>query len=134
MKSYHLTVLIIGIGLAISILYLVRRDHLYIRQGVFWILIAAGSLLLGSWPQLVDRAGDVLGVAYPPTLLFLAAIVVLVIRALFGDIAITKLRRDLRRLNQRIALLETEQAPRGRDEIGSAHLDDAQRAVDRAGR
>jgi hypothetical protein len=132
MKSYHLTALLIGIGLAISILYLVRRDHLYIRQGVFWILIAAGSLLLGSWPQLIDRVGDVLGVAYPPTLLFLAAIVVLVIRALFGDIAVTKLRRDLRRLNQRIALLETEQ-PRLRDEIGSAHLDEAQRIVDRAG-
>ena len=134
MRSYHLTVLVIGIGLAISILYLVRRDHLYIRQGVFWILIAAGSLFLGSWPQLIDRVGDLLGVAYPPTLLFLAAIVVLVIRALFGDIAITKLRRDLRRLNQRIALLETEQPARTQDAIGSAHLDEAQRAVDRAGR
>ena len=131
MKSYHLTVLVIGIGLAISILYLVRRDHLYIRQGVFWILIAAGSLLLGSWPQLIDRMGDLFGVAYPPTLLFLAAIVVLVIRALFGDIAITKLRRDLRRLNQRIALLETEQPPRER--ATPAPAEEARRIADRAG-
>jgi hypothetical protein len=120
MRSYHLTVLVIGIGLAIAILYLVRRDHLYIRQGVFWILIAAMSLLLGSWPYLIDTLGEALGVAYPPTLLFLVAIVVLVIKALFGDIAVTKLRRDLRRLNQRIALLETEQPPRIRaEETGS---------------
>jgi hypothetical protein len=119
MRSYHLTVLVIGIGLAIAILYLVRRDHLYIRQGVFWILIAAMSLLLGSWPYLIDTLGEALGVAYPPTLLFLVAIVVLVIKALFGDIAVTKLRRDLRRLNQRIALLETEQPPRRSEEIGS---------------
>ena|SRR5207237_9860518 len=116
MKSYHLTVLVIGIGLAIAILYLVRRDHLYIRQGVFWILIAAASLLLGSWPQLIDRVADVLEVAYAPTLLFLAALVVLVVKALFGDIALTRLRRDLRRLNQRIALLETEQPPRVKSE------------------
>ncbi len=120
MKSYHLTVLVIGIGLAVAILYLVRRDHLYIRQGVFWILIAAGSLLLGSWPQLIDRVADVLEVAYAPTLLFLAALVVLVVKALFGDIALTRLRRDLRRLNQRIALLETEQPQRTEpEEIGS---------------
>lgn len=32
---------------------------------------------------------------------------VLVLKALLGDIALTKVRRDLRRLNQRIALLET---------------------------
>ena len=134
MRSYHLTVLVIGIGLAIAILYLVRRDHLYIRQGVFWILIAVASLLLGSWPYLIDSVGEVLGVAYPPTLLFLGAIVILVVKALFGDIALTKLRRDVRRLNQRIALLETEPTPRAHDEIGASHLEEAQRIADRAGR
>ena len=30
MKDYHLTVLVIGFGLAAGILYLVRRDHIYI--------------------------------------------------------------------------------------------------------
>ena len=46
--------------------------------------------------------------AYPPTLLLLVAILVLIVKALLGDIALTKLRRDLRRLNQRMALLEGE--------------------------
>jgi hypothetical protein len=48
-------------------------------------------------------------------LLLLVAIVVLVVKALLGDIAMTKVRRDVRRLNQRIALMEAEQpakAPR----------------------
>ena len=35
MKDYHVTVLVLGIGLAVAILYLIRRDHLYIRQGLF---------------------------------------------------------------------------------------------------
>lgn len=114
MKDYHLTVLVIGFGLAYGILYLVRRDHLYIRQGVFWIVIALLSLALAVWPYLIDTLGGALGIAYPPTLLFLVAIVVLVLKALLGDIALTKVRRDLRRLNQRIALLETDQ-PLARD-------------------
>jgi hypothetical protein len=106
MKSYHLAVLVMAVGLAIGILYLVRRDHLYIRQGVFWIAIAFFSVVLGLWPALIDTFGGLLGIAYGPTLLFLGAIVMLIFKALLGDIALTKLKRDLRRLNQRIALLE----------------------------
>jgi hypothetical protein len=112
MKSYHLTVIVMGLFLAIGILYLVRRDHLYIRQGLFWILIAAASLLFGLWPYLIDWLGTALGVAYPPTLLFLVAIVVLIFKALLGDIELTRVRRDMRRLNQRMALLEAgDRAP-----------------------
>ncbi|HYC36853.1 MAG TPA: DUF2304 domain-containing protein [Usitatibacter sp.] len=108
MKDYHLTVLVIGFGLAYGILHLVRRDHLYIRQGLFWIAIALLTLAFAIWPYLIDTLGAALGIAYPPTLLFLVAIVVLVVKSLLGDIAQTKLRRDVRRLNQRIALIEAE--------------------------
>lgn len=114
MKDYHLTVLVIGFGLAYGILHLVRRDHLYIRQGVFWIAIAILSLALAIWPTLIDMLGAAVGIAYPPNLLFLVAIVVLVLKALLGDIALTKVKRDLRRLNQRMALLESDQ-PLARD-------------------
>jgi hypothetical protein len=108
MRDYHFTVLVAGVGLAAVILYLVRRDHLYIRQGIFWISAALLSLGFAIWPSLIDSLGALLGIAYPPTLLFLGAILVLVVKALFADIALTKMRRDLRRLNQRIALLEAE--------------------------
>ena len=117
MKSYHLTVIVMGVLLTTGILYLVRRDHLYIRQGLFWILIAAASLLFGLWPYLIDTLGSALGIAYPPALLFLVAIVVLVFKALFGDIELTRVRRDMRRLNQRIALLEA--GYRADDELDS---------------
>ena len=109
MKEYYYAVLVAGIALAAAILYLVRRDHLYIRQGLFWIAAAFVSLAFAIWPSIIDSLGALLGIAYPPTLLFLAAILVLVVKALFADISLTKLRRDLRRLNQRIALLEAEQ-------------------------
>jgi hypothetical protein len=117
MKSYQVTVLVMAIGLAVGILYLVRRDHIYIRQGLFWIVVAVLSLGLGTWPRAIDVVGEALGVAYPPTLLLLVAILVLMIKGLLADIGQTKLRRDVRRLNQRIALLEGEQR-RGAPERG----------------
>jgi|ERR1700687_2806194 len=116
MKLYHVAVLIMGIGLATGILYLVRRDHLYIRQGVFWIAVAFFSLVFGSWPYFIDELAALLEIAYPPTLLLLAAIIVLVVKALSGDIALTKLSRDLRRLNQRIALVEADHPVAGSHE------------------
>jgi hypothetical protein len=112
MKSYYYTVLVIGIGLAGGILYLVRRDHIYIRQGAFWISIALATLGLAIFPGWIDTLGASLGIAYPPTLLFLVAIVVLLVKALLGDIAMTKMRRDVRRLNQRIALMEADKPPK----------------------
>lgn len=115
MKSYQVTVLVMAIGLAVGILYLVRRDHIYIRQGLFWIVVAALSLGLGTWPRAIDLIGEELGIAYPPTLLLLVAIIVLMIKGLLGDIGLTKLRRDVRRLNQRIALLEGESRGRSRN-------------------
>jgi len=94
----------------------VRRDHLHIRQGMFWIAIAFFSLAFGLWPSLIDKLGALLRIAYPPTLLFLGAIIVLIVKALLGDIWLTKLQRDLRRLNQRIALLEAEHPTPTREE------------------
>lgn len=115
MKNYQLVVALMGMGLAVAILYLVRRDHLYIRQGLFWIAIAAFSLLFGLWPYLIDRLGGLLGIAYPPTLLLLAAIIVLIFKALLSDIALTQVRRDMRRLNQKIALIEAEHPVAGNE-------------------
>lgn len=115
MKTYHLIALLVGVALSAGILALVRRDHLYIRQGLFWIVVAAVSLVFGAWPFLVDAIGHALDIGYPPVLLLLAAAVVLTIKALLGDIAQTRLKRDLRRLNQRVAMLEA-QRPSGPDD------------------
>jgi hypothetical protein len=104
MKEYHLLVTVLGIGLALTILTLIRRDHIHLRQGLFWTVVAVASLVFGIWPGLIDFLSHAVGIAYSPALLFLAAIVVLILRALFTDIALTQLKRDVRRLNQRIAL------------------------------
>lgn len=108
MRPTYLAIVLVGFGLALGIVYLVRRDHIYIRQALFWLAVAAVSFALAIFPPLIDAIGGLFGIAYPPTLVLLAAIVVLVVKALLADIALTKVSRDLRRLNQRIAMLEAE--------------------------
>lgn len=108
MTDFYLTTATLSVGLAVSILYLVRKDHLYLRDGIFWIFVAVSALLLGLSPGLIDRLGVIAGIAYPPTLILTLVAVLLLIKALHADVLATRTRRDLRRLNQKLALLEFE--------------------------
>ena len=106
MPALQITTSLIGLGLAALILILLRRDHLYVHHGLFWIVVAALGALLGLWPGLIDRVAQLVGISYAPAALLLGAVVVLFIKALYADMMQTRLERQLRRLNQRVAMLE----------------------------
>lgn len=108
LASLETTTTLLGVGLAVVILYLVRRDHLYLLHGLFWVVVAVFAAVLGAWPGLIDGLAKVAGISYPPTLLLLLAVVLLLIKALHADMVNTRIERDVRRLNQRLALLEAE--------------------------
>lgn len=123
MANLQITTMALGLVLAAVILYLVRRDHLYLPHGVFWFVVAIFAIVFGLFPRLIDTVAVWVGVVYPPAFLFLAVGVVLFIKALHADLVNTRIERQLRRLNQEIAILgasesrcrqretETEAAP-----------------------
>ena len=110
MAPLQLTTALLGLGLAAVILVLVRRDHLYILHGLFWVVVAGCAAVLGAWPGLIDRLALLLGISYPPALLLLGASIVLLVKALHADMLNTRIERDVRRLNQRLAILEADLA------------------------
>jgi hypothetical protein len=108
MMSLKFTTFLMGAALAAVILILVRRDRLHLSHGVSWIAVAVTAALLGAWPTLIDRVATIVGISYPPALLLLAGLIVLLIKSLLADIANTRLERQVRRLNQRLAMVEAE--------------------------
>lgn len=111
MINFQITTSLLGLGFAFVVLYLLRRDHLYILHGLFWIIVAALAVLLGLWPGLIDRIAAWVGIGYPPALLLLAAVLVLLVKALHSDITQTQLERQIRRLNQRVAMMDAQPKP-----------------------
>lgn len=105
MANLQITTMALGLGLAAVILYLVRRDHLYLPHGVFWFVVAVIAVVFGMSPKLIDKVAAWVGVVYPPAFLFLGIGVVLFIKALHADLVNTRIERQLRRLNQEIAIL-----------------------------
>lgn len=108
MASLQATTALMGISLAVLILYLVRRDHLYLMLGLFWVTVAAAAALLGAWPGMIDSLAVLFRISYPPALLLLFVCIVLLLKALHVDMVNTRVERDMRRLNQRLAILEAE--------------------------
>ena len=106
--TYQLTSALLGFSLAIVILWLIYKDHMHTRHAYWWIGVAISVFVLGFFPNLIDRVGEKLGISYPPVLALIAAIGVLLVKLLILDIENSRQERSLRRLIQRIAILESE--------------------------
>lgn len=110
MITYQITSMAIGIFLAAAILFLVRRDHLHGPYSLWWIGVAATVALLGFFPRLFDVLALKLGVSYPPILAIVLGFSMLLVKILTMDLERSRQERLIRRLAQRLAMLEA-QAP-----------------------
>ena len=98
----------LGIGIGLGMLFLVRRDRLHGTYAIWWVFVAAAVVVFGIFPGLVDWIGASLGVSYPPILLVVVAVLMILVKMLTGDLDRTRQMRKLRFLAQRIAILEHE--------------------------
>ena len=99
---------IIGILTAAIIVVLIRRDHLHVRYGLWWMAAAIAFAMLGLFPAAFDNLARFLGIANPPILALTVGIVILVLKILVMDIERSRNAIRLHRLTQRIALLESD--------------------------
>lgn len=106
MIDYRWTSAFIGVLIAGLILYLVRRDHLHGPYAVWWLVAATMVVVLGVFPQLFDMVAPFFGVAYPPILAVVLGMGLLLIKVLTMDLERSRQERKLRRLTQRLAMLE----------------------------
>ena len=108
--TYQLTSLMIGFLLAATILTLVRRAHLQGPHALWWLALAAGIILLGIWPRLTDLIAPYLGVSYPPIVAVLLGLGLMLVKMMSMDLQHSRQEQRIRRLAQRLAMLEAELA------------------------
>ena len=106
--TYQLTSLGIGFALAITILILVRRAHLHGPHAFWWLALAVGIIILGIWPRLTDFIAPYLGVSYPPIVAILLGLALLLVKMMSMDLQRSHQEQRIRRLAQRLAILETQ--------------------------
>lgn len=108
MVTGQITSAVIGIALTAAILFLVRRDHLHGPYALWWFAVAAATFALGVFPKLIPWLGKVTGIFYAPVLPIVVGLSLVLIRMLKLDVDRSKQERQIRRLTQKLAILEEE--------------------------
>ena len=108
MLTGQITSAILGVALAGAILFLVRRDHLHGPYAIWWFGVAAATFVLGVFPGLVVWLGHATGIFYAPVLPIIIGLSLVLLRLLKLDIDRSKQERRIRRLTQKLAILEQE--------------------------
>ena len=104
----YLTTWGIGIGVALSIFFLVRKNHLMVSHAVWWLVVAVASMAFGIYPKLIDKIGALFGIHYPPTLLIVIGMGFILIKMLTMDLKLSGQERKIRAITQRLAIVESE--------------------------
>jgi len=100
--------LVLGIGMLVVILEMVRRRRLGEEYSFLWLLIGVGIVLLVLWQGLLEWLTRLIGAVVPTTTIFIFGIVILVLINLHFSVKITKLSRQVKDLTQQIALLRAD--------------------------
>jgi hypothetical protein len=93
--------------LLVVIFELIRSRRLQERYAMLWLLTGIVILVLGLWRGLLSRIADLVGIAYPPSALFVLAALFILLLLLHYSTVISKLSDQNLVLAQRLALLES---------------------------
>lgn len=95
-----------NVVLIATVIEAVRREVLNVRYAILWLGAGTVLLILSLFRPVLDWAALGLGIAYPPSLLFLVAFVFLLLIVLHYSLVISSHRDSIRRLGQAVARLE----------------------------
>jgi len=92
--------------LLVVIFELIRSRRLHERYAILWLVTGGIILVLAVWRDALNVLADAVGIAYPPSALFVLASLFILVVLLHYSTVISKLADQNRILAQRLALLE----------------------------
>ena len=84
------------------------KKHVDKKISFLWLFGTLSILMLSVFTNLLDKLANSIGIHYPPTLLFLMAVFVLLFLLLLHSVQISSLKTELRELTQYVILMEDE--------------------------
>jgi hypothetical protein len=92
----------------VLVLELVRRRRLREEYSLLWLATAFMMLIFSAWRDLLHSLSALVGIAYPPNLLFLLAALFTLLLLLYFSTIITRLTQENKEIAQEVALLRHE--------------------------
>jgi len=104
----HLRLAAVGatVVLLIMVLELVRRRRLLERYALVWMAVTVLLIMLTLWDGLLTGVATVIGIAYPPSALFVIAFGFVILLLLHFSVAVSRLTDQSKVLAQQLSLLD----------------------------
>jgi hypothetical protein len=99
-----LFLLLCAIIYTIAVLHLLVKQKINEKNTIYWLTGVFFVLILASIPDLLDKAAILIGISYPPSLLFLFTSLVLLYIVLRQAVQLSVLDAKVRELAQLVAL------------------------------
>jgi hypothetical protein len=106
MHTLDIVAITASVVLVLFVIEAIRRTRLNVRYAILWLGAGGVLLLFSLYRPLLDWVAKLLGISYPPSLLFGLAFLFLLAIVLHYSLVISSHRDSIRRLTQTVALLE----------------------------
>jgi hypothetical protein len=106
MHTLDIVAISASVVLVLFVIESIRRSTLNARYAILWLGAGGVLLLFSLYRPLLDWVAKLLGISYPPSLLFGLAFLFLLAIMLHYSLVISSHRNSIRRLTQTVALLE----------------------------
>ena len=104
--------LVLSLGFLVTSVRAMRRNHLREQVALLWLTVSIAMVFFSAtFPfHLVDRLSRLVGIAYPPAMILLLAVVFLIVLVFQLSVSLSQLAAKQTRLVQELALLASERA------------------------
>lgn len=108
--------LVISLGFLLTSIRAMRRNHLREQVALLWLMVSIVMVFFSAtFPfHVVDSLARLVGIAYPPALILLLAVVFLIVLVFQLSLSLSTLAAKQTRLVQELALLASERTDSAR--------------------
>ena len=127
-----ITIFLLGVVFVLSVVRLLVIRKINERNSILWLGGSLVILVLSASPDLLDTIAGKAGVDYPPTLLFLLSILVILFILLYQSIQISILQEKCKELAQHLAIVNNSMKVMpmdGQQVVGQNHAVDGREEV-----
>lgn len=108
MSRLTIAALLLALALLLLVFEFLRRRRLREKYAAIWVAVAAGTIVVAVFPNLLYRGAALLGIQTPSNLLFLVSLVVLLSISLQLSGEVGQLEEQTRTLAEEVGSLRLE--------------------------
>ncbi len=108
MSRLTIAALLLALALLLLVFEFLRRRRLREKYAAIWVAVAAGTIVMAVFPNLLYRGAALLGIQTPSNLLFLVSLVVLLSISLQLSGEVGQLEEQTRTLAEEVGSLRLE--------------------------